>query len=54
MNADLLADLARLLVVVPVVVVALGVSIIPLWLHDRDAEDAGVAIPDAVHKECTR
>lgn len=54
MSPELLADLARLLVIVPVVMVALGVSIIPLWLHDRDAEDAGVVIRDAEDKERTR
>jgi hypothetical protein len=51
MTPELLADLARLLIVVPVVVVALAVSILPLWLHDRDAEDAGVVIRDAVERE---
>ena len=51
MTPELLADLARLLVIVPVVVLLLAVSILPLWLHDRDAEDAGVRIRDAVNRE---
>jgi hypothetical protein len=51
MNPELLADLARLLVIVPVVVLLLAVSILPLWLHDRDAKDAGVRIRDAVNRE---
>jgi hypothetical protein len=51
MTPELLADLARLLVIVPVVVLLLAVSILPLWLHDRDAEDSGVRIRDAVERE---
>jgi flagellar basal body-associated protein FliL len=51
MTPDLLQDLARLLIVVPVVLLLLAVSILPLWLYDRDAEDSGVAIRDAVERD---
>ena len=54
MSPELLPDLARLLVIVPVVVLLLAVSVLPLWLHDRDAEDSGVVIRDAEDKERTR
>jgi len=51
MNHENIQDLVGLLIVVPVVVLLLAVSILPLWLHDRDAEDAGVRIRDAVNRE---